>query len=464
MVPKQTQFDNEAMTGTERRAVVSLAVVYSLRMLGFFMIVPVFMLYAPDLDGYSATLAGLAIGTYGLTQALFQIPFGMLSDHIGRKPVIVGGLLIFALGSVVAASADSIHGVILGRALQGLGAIASAVMALAADLTREEHRMKAMATIGVSIGLSFAVAMVFGPVVATWIGLGGIFWLTAALALVGVALIAFVVPRPAVSRFHRDAEVEGSALASVVKDTQLLRLDIGILTLHAILTATFVAMPIALRDSAGLQVGHHWLVYLGAFVAAVATMVPFIIVAERKRRMKEVFVLAVAVLVIAELGLSVLPHTVFVLAVLMWLFFAAFNLLEASLPSLVSKMAAPQRRGTAMGVYSSSQFIGAFVGGGCGGLALHHFGLHGVFALCAALGAMWLLAAATMRQPRYLTSRLLNVGAVDAGDAEALSRQLLQVPGVAEAVVIAEEGVAYLKVDTRSLDREALSQFSLAES
>ncbi|MES9889391.1 MAG: MFS transporter, partial [Candidatus Sedimenticola sp. 6PFRAG1] len=240
------------MSPIESRAAFSLAGIFSLRMMGLFMILPVFALYAEQLQGVTPLLIGVAIGAYGLTQALLQIPFGMLSDHIGRKPVIIGGLLIFALGSVVAAMADSIWGVILGRALQGSGAIAAAVMALAADLTREQNRTKAMAVIGLSIGMAFAVSLVLGPILNAVIGVPGIFWLTAVLAISGIGIVLKLVPDPRESHFHRDTEPVPSMFGKVLRDTNLLRLDFGIFVLHMILTATFIAMPLALRDAAGL--------------------------------------------------------------------------------------------------------------------------------------------------------------------------------------------------------------------
>ena len=250
------------MTRTEARSAASMAGIYALRMLGLFMILPVFALYADELEGATPALAGLAIGIYGMTQALLQIPYGLLSDRIGRKPVIIFGLLVFALGSAIAASADNIHLVIFGRALQGAGAIAAAVMALTADLIREEHRVKAMAIIGMSIGASFALAMVLGPVLNTWIGVPGIFWLTAVLALGGIAVVVLVVPNPVVTRVRRDAEAVPAQFASVLRDAQLFRLDIGIFALHLILTASFVVLPLALRDIAGLPANRHWEVYL----------------------------------------------------------------------------------------------------------------------------------------------------------------------------------------------------------
>ncbi len=250
-------FTSEQMTATERRAAFWLAGVFSLRMLGLFMILPVFALYAEHLRGNTPALAGLAIGIYGFSQALFQIPFGFLSDHYGRKRMIYIGLLIFAAGSMVAALADSIHGVILGRALQGGGAVSAAVMALAADLTREEHRIKVMAMIGITIGLSFAGSMILGPVLNSWIGVPGIFWLTSLFALLGIAVVRFQVPDPVSSRVHRDAEPVASQFGRVLLDGQLLRLNFGIFTLHLLLTATFVAVPLALRD-AGLPSNQNW--------------------------------------------------------------------------------------------------------------------------------------------------------------------------------------------------------------
>jgi len=460
---KVARLTPDRMTSGERRAAFWLAGVFSLRMLGLFMILPVFALYAENLHGHTPALAGLAIGIYGLTQALCQIPFGFLSDRYGRKRMIYLGLLIFAAGSVVAALADSMWGVILGRALQGGGAVSAAVMALAADLTREEHRIKVMAFIGITIGLSFAVSMILGPVLDGWIGVPGIFWLTGLLALLGIVVVRFRVPDPIVSRVHRDAEPVASQFGRVLGDGQLLRLNFGIFTLHLLLTATFVAAPLALRD-AGLPGDQHWRVYLPVLLLSILAMAPFVVLAEKFRRLKPVFIGAVLALASTEFGLLHRHDTVWAIAGFLLLFFTAFNLLEAMLPSLIAKMAPPDAKGTALGVYSSSQFLGAFAGGVLGGW-LHGgpYGLQGVFAFASLAALAWLLVAWTMKNPRHLSSYLLNVGALDEVEARLLALRLSEVRGVAEAVVIAADGVAYLKVDRRALDEAALRQFAAAE-
>ena len=456
---KTAGFTPDRMTPGERQAAFWLAGVFSLRMLGLFMILPVFALYAEQLRGDTPALAGLAIGIYGFSQALFQIPFGFLSDRYGRKRMIYIGLLIFALGSVVAALADSIYGVILGRALQGGGAVSAAAMALAADLTREEHRLKVMATIGITIGVSFAVSMILGPVLNGWIGVPGIFWLTGVLALFSIVVVRFQVPDPAVSRIHRDAEPVATQFGRVLHDGQLLRLNFGIFTLHLLLTATFVAVPLALRD-AGLVSEKHWQVYLLALLFSMAAMAPFIIFAEKRRQLKAVLLGAIVALALTEFGLLVWHDSVLETTLLLLIFFTAFNLLEAMLPSLIAKMAPPDAKGTAMGVYSSSQFLGAFAGGALGGWLRGQFGLPGVFALTTLAALVWLLTAWSMKSPRYLNSYLLNVGVVNEDEAWLLTRRLREAPGVAEAVVVAAEGVAYLKVDRQILDEAALQQIA----
>jgi len=444
------------MSRAELRAALSLSGVYALRMLGLFMILPVFALYATHLDGVTPALTGLAIGVYGVTQALLQIPAGLLSDRIGRKPVIIGGLLVFALGSVVAAQAESIHMVIFGRALQGSGAIAAAIMALAADLTREEHRIKTMALIGMSIGLSFAVALIMGPVLDRWVGVPGIFWITAMLALGGIAVVGFVVPRPVEIRIHREAEAIPAQFGRVLRQAELLRLDFGILMLHAILTASFVVLPLVLRDEAGMAASDHWQVYLPVLVCSVLAMLPLIILAERKGRIKPVFVLAIALLFAAELGLYLVPVSVLSVVALLFIFFTAFNLLEATLPSLISRVAPVDCRGTAMGVYSSSQFFGAFLGGTLGGVLHGRFGLHAIFIVSAAGALVWLLLALSMTPPAKLSSYIYRLDADFDGDTATLSHRLAGMAGVSEAVVVAEEGVAYLKVDRQVFDAASL--------
>ena len=453
---------NSGMTPTERRAAFSLAGIFSTRMLGLFMILPVFALYTEHLEGATPFLVGLAIGIYGLTQAVLQIPFGMLSDHIGRKPVIYGGLVVFAIGSVVAATSDSIHGIILGRAIQGGGAIAAAVMALAADLTREEHRLKAMAIIGMSMGVSFSISLVLGPLFDSWFGVHGLFWMTAVLALAAMGILAVAVPTPAVSRFHRDAETVPSQFKNVLGNSQLLRLDFGIFVLHLILTAIFVAVPLDLQNKAGLASEHHWMVYLFVMVIAFIGMVPFIIIAEKKRKMKQIFVGAIALLIVAVFSMSMVSSSLVGMVAALLGFFLAFNLLEASLPSLVAKIAPADMKGTAMGVYTSSQFLGAFAGGITGGFIYQQIGAEGVFIFCGLMASIWVILASTMQPPRYLGSYMINIGKVDEARSQELSADLAKVAGVVEVVVIAEDEIAYLKVDNQVVDEAELEKFSVS--
>jgi MFS family permease len=462
----QTQTHIEAqpvgLTQSEKKAVFSLAGIYALRMMGLFMILPVFSLYADRLEGATPTLIGLAIGIYGLSQAVLQIPYGMISDRIGRKPVIIAGLAIFACGSVIAAMATSIEGVIMGRALQGAGAIAATVMALTADLTREENRLAAMTTIGVSIGMAFSLSLVLGPIFNNWIGVDGIFWLTAVLAVVAIAMVKWVVPKPVTSTFHRDAMTAPEQIRKVIKSGQLLRLNFGVFALHLMLTATFVVVPLALRDYAALVPAKHWEVYLPVMAVSLFVMIPLVIIAEKKRRMKPVFGAAVLTLGIAQVGFMVMHNSLPGIVFSLFMFFIAFNVLEATLPSLVAKICPPDQKGTAMGMFSSSQFMGAFCGGMIGGWVHGQFGIQSVFGVCAALAVIWFMVAATMQSPRYLSSHLIRVGQVDEKRARQLVAELTRVTGVAEAIVVIDDGVAYLKVDLHALDREALKQFSAA--
>lgn len=451
------------MTSAERRTALGLAGVYGFRMLGLFLILPVFALFADDLPGATPLLTGLAVGIYGLTQAMLQIPFGLLSDRIGRKPVIFGGLLLFALGSVVAAMADDILWIIVGRALQGSGAVAAAVMALAADLTREEQRTKVMASIGMTIGFSFMLAMIIGPAINGWVGVSGIFWLTAMLALVGMALVALVVPTPSVSRVHRDAEPVPALFGRVLRHADLLRLDFGIFALHLILTALFLAVPLALRD-AGLPAAEHTLLYLPLMLVSILGMLPFVILAEKKQKMKPVFLGAVAVLAIVQLALWQTAQGLWPLIIGVGVFFTAFNLLEATLPSLVSKTAPADAKGTAMGVYSTSQFAGAFAGGLVGGWVHQQWGLQAVFLFGALVAVAWLVAAVGMRKPGRHASRLLQLQVMPAEQAERAAAALRGIRGVLEAVVVGDEGVAYLKIDRDSLNDADLDAFVSAQA
>lgn len=391
---KNTQ--NNGMNPLERRSAFGLAGIYGFRMLGLFLILPVFALYAEDLDYATPVLVGLAIGIYGLTQAVLQIPFGLLSDRIGRKPVIVAGLLLFALGSVIAATADDIWLIIVGRAIQGSGAIAAAIMALLADLTRESQRTKAMAMVGITIGMSFSLALILGPLLHHWMGMSGIFWLTAGLAVLGILILLLLVPTPAHSSVHGDAEPVPGMFRRVLVNRDLLRLDLGIFTLHLVLTSLFLSIPLALRD-VGLPVQQHTYLYLPVMLISMIIMVPFIIMAEKRGRMKAVFLGGIGLLLLAQLGFYFMLHSFWGLAICLSLFFVAFNVLEATLPSLVSKTSPAAAKGTAMGVYTSSQFAGAFCGGLLGGWIHTGFGLSAVYLMGALACLIWLLIATGMQ-------------------------------------------------------------------
>ena len=432
------------MSATERRAIVSLASLYAFRMLGLFMLLPVLSLYAAEYDFSTPVLIGLALGIYGLGQAALQVPLGMLSDRIGRKPVIISGLLLFIAGGLLAAGADTIFGVIVGRLLQGTGAIASTLTALLADLTREQHRTKAMAAIGMSIGVSFAVAMVMGPLMASWFGVSGLFLCTSVLAGLGIVITLFLVPNPDAHRVDADSQSLSGLLARCLNDRNLMRLNIGIFSLHAILMAIFVAVPGILEEQ-GLSRDDHWQVYLPMMVLAFIAMVPFIIIAEIKNKMREVFLLGIATIVLVLLAAACWGQLFTPLLIIITLFFVAFNLMEASLPSLVSKTVYPGGKGTAMGVYSTFQFFGAFCGGAIGGGLLGRWGASAVFAGAAVLAGAWLVAAWGMSvQPK--SESLIVSWQFGAWDVAAIRREILALPGALEITVLESERIAYLRV------------------
>lgn len=383
----------------ELRAAASLAAVFSVRMLGLFMVYPVFAAFTRHLAGATPYKIGIALGIYGLSQGVLQIPFGTLSDRVGRKTMIVIGLVVFGIGSAVAARASSIDGMIFGRLLQGAGAIGSVVLALVADLTAEKSRTKAMALVGMTIGFSFLVAIVTGPVIAGGIGIAGIFWLMAALALAGIAITLFVVPAPPRTPARRESQAIAALIGASLRDPELLRLDFGIFALHAMLTASFLVVPGLLRGTLAVSNRDQWLVYLPVLLVSVAVMAPVILLAERYRRMKAALVGAVAALAVSQLMLAAGGPDKYVVLAALVVFFSGFNIMEASLPSLVTKTAPAGSTGTATGIYSSSQFLGIFAGGAVGGWIHQAAGTAAVFFFAAAVAIVWLLVAASMRGP-----------------------------------------------------------------
>ncbi len=435
------------MTQLELRSTAALAAVFAARLLGLFMIYPVFAGYASHLSGATPAMIGIALGAYGLTQGLLQIPYGLVSDRTGRKPVIAAGLLLFAAGSCVAALSHSIGGMTIGRTLQGAGAVGSVVLATVADLTREEVRTRAMAVVGMTIGLSFAVAIVLGPVLAGLWGVPGIFWLTAVLAVSGIAIAYGLVPGQVQARRHLDTETVPRLLGGVIGNGQLLRLDVSIFVLHFMLTAGFLAIPLVLLRALHVPAARDWFIYLPVLAVSIVLMVPAILVAEKGGRMREIFLTTIVLLAASQLALLLWSSEPIIVVLALVGFFTGFNIMEASLPSLITKIAPVNAKGTAAGVFSSSQFLGIFAGGAVGGLASAMGGTAGVFALTLIAALGWFGIAVTMRWPSHYSSYLTRIGATAPGRIADLTIELKSVPGVVDAVIAADEAVAYLKID-----------------
>ncbi|MEP0071386.1 MAG: MFS transporter [Marinomonas sp.] len=443
----------------ERRSVFALALIYLFRMLGLFLIMPVISVAADGLTGADAALIGTAIGIYGLTQASLQIPMGMWSDKIGRKPVIIIGLILFAIGSLICANADDINTLIVGRAVQGAGAIASTLMALLSDVTREQNRTKAMAIVGISIGASFMISLVLGPWIFSLVGLSGLFYLSFALSILGIGLILFAVPNIVQHTFRRDTTPSLLALGEVLKDKRLGFLNISVLFLHASLTALFITIPNLLIEQFDLALSQHSWLYLTVMGFAFVGMVPLVIIAESKGKMKNVLVFVLMLLGASAILLQ-WTHSIWLFGVLLWGYFVGFNTLEATLPSLISKQAPVGYRGTAMGVFSTHQFIGSFLGGVGGGWLLQNYSNSGIFWVVGVVFLAWSLVALAQAAPRQLSSLAFSLPNMTETEITKLADQLIKIQGVEGMQIFKDEQTAYLKVDKKILDKESLKHLA----
>lgn len=435
------------MTVLERRAVISLSSIMALRMVGLFMVLPVFSLYATHLHGATPLLIGLSMGIYGLAQALFQIPFGSLSDRFGRKPIIFLGLTIFALGSLIAGFAHSITLMILGRALQGMGAVGSTILAMLADLTREDQRTKAMAISGITIGFAFSIAMFVGPILTKWMAINDLFFIATALGLVAMGLLYTSVPTPLNITWHRDTEPELKSFLKLLVTPELAKLNIGIFILHAIFTASFVVIPITLKNFLGYEANQQWVLYLPTLLAAFFISLVCIGMAERKRQLKPYFLGGIIALALSEIFFWLTPNHLSLVAVSLGLFFGGFSLLEAFMPSLISRTAPAARKGSALGIYSCSQFFGIFVGGVFGGWLYGNFSFTGVYLFCLCLALFWLALAFFMQPPRYLITQMWRLLPSQQNDWDHIANKLRVIPGIVEVTFIAEDSMAYLKME-----------------
>jgi predicted MFS family arabinose efflux permease len=436
------------MNALERRSTFALSSIFALRMLGLFMIIPVFSIAGQEYEGATPALIGLAVGVYGLTQAILQIPFSLIADRYSRKPLVVLGLLLFAIGGAVAAMSDTIYGVIIGRAIAGGGAVSAVVMALLADVTREEQRTKAMAMMGMSIGLSFVIAFSLGPWLTSLVGISGLFWVTTIMGLVAIAMLLLV---PKVTRHHKNFE-QGylTQLKQVLKMGDLNRLHVSVFSLHLLLTAMFIYVPSQLIDFAKIPLSSHGLVYLPLLVISLFFAFPSIILAEKYRQMRGIFLTAIGGIILGLIVLIFGFESKYVLLAGLGLFFIAFNVMEALLPSWLSKSAPIQSKATAMGVNASGQFLGAFFGGILGGQLLLLNNTSMGWSILTAIAIIWLLISFGLAQPRYLSTIVLSLP--DGKETDEWTSQLLAIRGIEEVVVMSEQQVAYIKVDKQHID------------
>tara|TARA_B100001758_G_scaffold144748_1_gene124716 strand:- start:8228 stop:9427 length:1200 start_codon:yes stop_codon:yes gene_type:complete len=399
------------MSATELKAALSLALVFFLRMLPLFIILPILSLTESTYMYATPQLLGLALGIYGLTQAILQIPFGMLSDRWGRKPIIVLGLIIFGIGSLIAAMADSIYGLLIGRALQGAGAVAAAIMALAADLTEEESRTKIMAFIGISIGAAFSIAFILGPILYEYIGIDGIFFLSTCFSIIAIIVLLTMVPNPA-KKNERANKLSSINVKRVIFNPSLIKLNISIFSSHLILMANFVVIPITLKEAIQIEPAIHWQVYLTAIFLSLFIMVPFMVFGERLNKEKLFLRFSIILIMLSQIGLALFELSFNLVVLFLILFFGAFNYLEALLPSMVSKTTHQKTKGTALGVYSTSQFIGIFMGGLIGGFFFQHFGLASVHVICLFMTFFWICLIVVLSKMESLSKNELEEEAV----------------------------------------------------
>lgn len=439
------------MNALERRSTFALSSIFALRMLGLFMIIPVFSVAGQSYQGATPALIGLAVGVYGLTQAILQIPFSLLADRFSRKPLVVLGLLLFALGGAIAAMSETIYGVIIGRAIAGGGAVSAVVMALLADVTREEQRSKAMAVMGMSIGFSFMLAFSLGPWLTSLVGISGLFWVTTIMGLAAISMLLLV---PKVTRHHKNYQQGYLAqLKQVLKMGDLNRLHISVFALHLLLTAMFIYMPSQLIQFADIPLASHGLVYLPLLLISLFFAFPSIILAEKYRKMRGIFLTAIGGIILGLVVLIFGYESKYILLAGLGFFFIAFNVMEALLPSWLSKSAPIQSKATAMGVNASSQFLGAFFGGMIGGqlLLLNNTALG--WGILSAIAIVWLLISWGLAQPRYLSSLVLRLP--EAKQTDEWTSQLLAIRGIEEVVVMSDQQFAYVKIDKQLINEAA---------
>ncbi|KEI35243.1 putative transport protein [Francisella sp. W12-1067] len=439
------------MYNKEFQTTAYISLIYSFRMIGLFIIFPIFSLYIDDLQYATPFLIGLALGIYGLTQAMLQIILSILSDRFGRKPIIVFGLILLIIGSIIAACSTNVYGIIIGRAIQGAGAIGSTLTALVADTTKEENRLKAMSMIGLSIGFSFIVAMMLSSILNSIIGLSGIFWLTAIFGVAGIFMLT-KIPTPKTPSFHHEAKTVFRLIKDVIIHQELLRLNYGIFSLHAILTALFIIIPTILTNILQIPTNYQWIIYLPVLIVSFFMMFPFVMIAEVKRKMRKYFILAIALLAICLTSLVFGYSQTLVVSTILIFFFAAFTFLESCLPSLVSKIAPAGSKGTAMGIFSSCQFFGIFIGGTLGGIIFHHFEIPGVLTFCILLALSWLIISLAMAEPTYLNSKIYKLNCHVSEIKNKLEKFLLSQKGVYESIVCSDEETIYLKIDKKEFN------------
>lgn len=451
---------DHSMSKIELQASWGLGCVFFLRMLGIFMVLPVLTTYGINLKHSSETLIGLAIGIYGLMQAIFQIPYGLMSDKIGRKPLIIFGLVLFIIGSIIAASTESIWGIIIGRALQGCGSIASPIMALLSDLTKEQNRTKAMVFIGINFGVSFTIAMLIGPIITDIFGIKGLFWIMSLLAVFCILIIIFIVPSTKYHVFNRESGVLKSKISQIFLNKKLTKINIGILFLHTFLMFTFITLPEKLK-LLNFPINQNWKIYFFTMIISFLFAVPVIFYAEVKRRIKSVLISSIALIIISEFILFTINNHIWMLILAVQLFFFCFNLLEAILPSLISKETPAGYKGTAMGIYSTSQFIGIAVGGGVGGWLNEHFQSSVPFLVSAFLAIIWFFISLSMKEPSYLSSIriVLDKNELCFINNQLLIQKLKNNPGVYDVLVVPEEKSLYIKIDTKITNRFRIESF-----